>query len=223
MTKVFIIAFLSITCILVTNDASGQNIADAFLQFEPESVLGFSVEQRHELLRTGNHRESDDTGLEMVLFELKRSSRCQGELDILMTFETGQRGFAHVALSQWKRDDGKWIYLRSRLGGTPAAVDVADLRFYEWESGSLRESEQLIPDAMDIGAYLKPGTPNDLRNEIEAFTTFLFEGCGEAGYPSWRMRGDALTDTQREWILTEEIEYEWNGEAFIPRHVSLTP
>lgn len=201
-------------------DLNSQSLADVFKLLPLECTPELSYKQRDTLLMDGAYTLPVKDSLEIVEYTIDTESD-SNYIRYDYNFTTGQTAFIVFELRKFKTGDGKVFIVFSRYGGLPTAFEQNALKIYYPESDTLREfkHQKLLPEAVDVEDFLKPGTPNSIKTKLHDMVSCSYDLSPAEDEVYIRLVNQTETGEDEKWIASYIYAFTWNGKVFKKRAV----
>jgi hypothetical protein len=200
--------------------ASGycQSMVEIFKKLPADCTPQLSKKERTILLQKGKYILPGSDSIETVVYSIDTNT-ANDYLRYEYNFTTGQNGFITFELRKFKKANGKYIVVYSRIGGMLRAFDQQALTIYNLQNGKLVENkENLLPAEVPIKEFIKRNTQDSIVAYIGKYSTRTFDLNPQVKNTiCYNIFPNIPLDNYANYIAGEKIYFRWNGKRFIKK------
>lgn len=195
--------------------AQCQSMATIFMLLPASYTPGLDAKQRALLLRDKIYIVPGGNAVETIKYELRLNEK-ENYLQFGSHFTTGQNGFSAFEIKKLVGHGARPLIVYSHYGGMLRAYDQVSLKLFHYQNKKLVPLKKiLVPQTLDISAFLKAGTPDSVKNKLASYISSSYDlDPGTANSIAFRIYFGVNVDDYKEYILGVTMMFTWTGKIF---------
>ena len=207
--------FVSLTVLIIPFLLQGQSMTSIFRLLPATCTPELNSTQKDTLLQTKEYIIPGGDTIETAKYEIE-IDEAQEYLRYDYYFTTGQKGFNTYEVRKFKKKDGSLIIVFSNYGGMTKAFDQTEIYAFRYQNDKLiKIDEQLFPQRIDANIFLKPNTPDSIREKVHIYSSCSYDLSPELKDSiAYRLFFEIINDENEKYLLGDTVFFTWTGESF---------
>lgn len=195
---------------------SSQSMKSIVMQLPKDCTPDLNIRAKKVLFKKASYELTTGDSMERIQYELD-TPVLRNYTSFQFSFLTGQSGFGVFEIKRFKTRDNNELILFSKYSGTRSLYSQDTLRIFVRENSKLIEdkAQSLLPQTISISAFLKPGTPDSIKEKIENYANCCYYFNPEKQRQiQFKLFNPLLDDELEKWLLGNSFVFTWNGSSF---------
>jgi len=214
--QLYLIMSVFILLLVLPLPGKSQSMQSIVLQLPQAYVPDLDSKQRQLLLKKVFYELPGGDSEETIQYELD-TPVLKNYIHFGFNFTTGQAGFGSFELKRFKRITGQDLIIFSRFGGASSLYEQHYLKIFFLDKGKLTEDrkQKLLPQSINLIAFLKKQTPDSIRKKIEGSINSCYSLDPEKDNQiEFNLSTQFMDDSLKKWLLGDSFIFTWNERSF---------